>query len=277
MVFRGQMTRRRPGRIWPRSARRAGQTLCTLLLGGIIALSEPAFAQTGEDDSGQWSSSAAGTILSAEFTDPTTRYAHAVLGDAVEWGGLTVTVERDDGTVASIEIQLPQDHVFEDLQPRLVDLTLDGQIDAVMVVEADMAKGAALALYGADGKIAETPHIGQRNRWLAPIGAADLDGDGQVELSYIDRPHLAKTLRIWRFEGGKLTEIATLAGLTNHRIGEDFITSGIRDCGEGPEIITVDATWSRVVASRLKQTAVEARDIGPFSGPETVAKALTCS
>ena len=37
---------------------------------------------------------------------------------------------------------------------------------------------------------------------LAPLGAADLDGDGKIELAYIDRPHLAKILRIWRFDDG---------------------------------------------------------------------------
>ncbi|MEL0436200.1 VCBS repeat-containing protein [Phycobacter sp. 'Weihai'] len=277
MAFRGQMARRQPDRFWPRSARGARQALRTWLFGGAMVLGGPVSAQMGETDIGHWSPSSADTILSAEFTGPTARYAHAVLGDGLEWGGLTLTFAGHNGTAMSLEIQLPQDHVFEDLQPRLVDLTLDGRANAVMVVETDMARGAALALYGVGGKIAETPHIGQRNRWLAPIGAADLDGDGKVELAYIDRPHLAKTLRIWRFEGDELAEIASLPGLTNHRIGEDFITSGMRDCGEGPEIITVDATWSRVVASRLAQTAVEARDIGPFSGPEAVAKALNCS
>ncbi len=277
MVFRGQMARRLPDRFWPRSARRAGEMLRIWLLGGTMVLSAAATAQTRANDGGHWSPSAADPILSARFTGPTTRYAHAVLGDAVEWAGLTLTFSGQDGAVMSVEIQLPQDHVFEDLEPRLVDLTLDGRANAVMVVETDMARGAALALYGAGEKIAETPHIGQRNRWLAPIGAADLDGDGQVELAYVDRPHLAKTLRIWRFEGGKLTEIASLPGLTNHRIGEDFITSGIRDCGTGPEIVTVNATWSRVMASRLTQTGLVAQDIGPFSGPEAVEKALTCS
>ena len=82
--------------------------------------------------------------------------------------------------------------------------------------------------------VAATPNIGQRNRWLAPVAAADLDGDGATEIAYVDRPHLARRLRIWRFEGGSLTEIAALPGLTNHRIGEAFITGGLRvGVGEG--------------------------------------------
>ncbi|MEO3476436.1 VCBS repeat-containing protein [Phaeobacter sp. CAU 1743] len=229
----------------------------------------------GKNDIAHWYPSGS-EILSAEYTGPTTRYAHGVLGDGVEWSGLSLTFAGPNGTAMRVEIELPKDHVFEDLKPRLVDLSLDGRADAVMVVETDMARGAALALYGADGKIAETPHIGQSNRWLAPIGAADLDGDGHVELAYIDRPHLAKTLRIWRYDGRTLTEVANLPGVTNHRIGQDFITSGIRNCENGPEIVTANASWSRIMASRLTVAGIKTRDIGPFSGTQSVEDALTC-
>ncbi|WP_425537245.1 FG-GAP repeat domain-containing protein [Phaeobacter gallaeciensis] len=276
MKLPGMGARRLPLRSWPRSIRRAGQVLCLWLLWGTSLSSGSASAQAAGFDNGQGAPNGTAEILSAEYTGPTTRYAHGVLGDAVEWSGLSLTLAGPNGTAMRVEIELPKDHVFEDLKPRLVDLSLDGRADAVMVVETDMAQGAALALYGADGKIAETPHIGQSNRWLAPIGAADLDGDGHVELAYIDRPHLAKTLRIWRYDGRTLTEVASLPGLTNHRIGQDFITSGIRNCENGPEIVTVDASWSRIMASRLTVAGIKTRDIGPFSGTQSVEDALTC-
>ena len=145
-----------------------------------------------------------------------------------------------------------------------------------MVIETDMAAGAALAMYGVSGKIAETPHIGQSNRWLAPLGAADLDGDGHVEIAYIDRPHLAKTLRVWRFHDGKLVPVADLPGLTNHRIGQDFISGGIRTCGPTPEIITANADWSRIMATKLTSRGLGTRDIGPFTGPGSLETALIC-
>jgi hypothetical protein len=111
--------------------------------------------------------------------------------------------------------------------------------------------------------------IGQRNRWLAPIGAADLDGDGRVEIAYVDRPHLARTLRVWRSRpGGTLTEIATATGLTNHRIGEAFITGGIRDARRGPRD---DHRQCRLVPRRGHPPDARwhapGRDIGPFSAP----------
>ncbi len=198
-------------------------------------------------------------VVSAAFGDPTQRYGHAVLGDDIEYGSLTIVgrpgLGRSTGSLKTslvwdeneFKITLPLDHVFEDLRPRLVDIDLDGGME-VMVVETDVAKGAPLAIYdGAGDKIAETPHIGRSNRWLGPIGAADFDGDGYVEVAYVDRPHLAKMLRVWRYRNGRLEEVANHAGLTNHQIGQDFITSGLRDCGDGAEMVLVDAGWSRIV------------------------------
>jgi len=224
------------------------------------------------------------TIQSATFVDPTDRYAHGVLGDAIEWGGLQIVTEgqdptslRDDAVLraTTYDIQLPLDRVFEDLEPRLVDLDGDGGAE-VIVVETQANTGAQLAIYDENGKIAATPHVGTRNRWLAPIGAADLDGDGKVEIAYIDRPYLAKILRVWRFDSETLTEITAAPGLTNHRIGEDFISGGLRDCGAGPEIITANADWTQVVATGLAAGHLHSRAISPFTGPASFDAALNC-
>ena len=212
-------------------------------------------------------------ILGAEFTDPTTRYAHGVLGDAVEYGTLLIHTDRMDGL--SVAIKLPEDRVFEDLEPRLIDVDADGDLE-VVVVESQANTGAALAIYDDTGKIASTPHIGTRNRWLAPIGAADFDGDGHIELGYIDRPHLAKTLRLWRFVDGGLQEVAALGGLTNHRIGEDFISGGVRDCAGAPEMVVASANWRRLAAVQFDGADLLAEDIGPFAGPASFAAALDC-
>ncbi len=212
----------------------------------------------------------ANTITAAQFTEPTTRYPHGVLGDNVEYGALELMV---DGEI--LTVSLPPDRVFEDLAPRLMDIDLDGALE-VMVVESQNQTGAQLAVYNALGeKIAATPHIGTRFRWLAPIGAADLDGDGYIEIAYIDRPHLAKTLRIWRFKDGTLTEIASLPGLTNHKIGENFISGGIRDCGNGPQIIVTSADWSRIISVTYK-SGWHITNIGPLRKRNDLTKALTC-
>lgn len=219
--------------------------------------------------------------IHARFAEPTTRYAHGVLGDAVEWGRLIFVQQPGaaGGAFAAGEVVLPQERVFEDLRPRLYDLDRDGTLD-VVVVESDARLGAQLAVYAMrDGvltKIAATPPIGRSFRWLAPLGAADLDGDGAIEIAYIDRPHLAKVLRVWRFAEGRLTEVAHRAGLTNHKIGEAFISGGLRACQGRPEIITADAAWRDIIATRLSDGVLQSRVVARFDGPASFRPVLSC-
>ena len=107
------------------------------------------------------------------------------------------------------------------------------------------------------------------------MGAVDLDGDGRIEIAFVDRPHLAKTLRVFEWDGTGLVFEAELAGLTNHRIGEDFISGGVRDCGAGPEFVTADADWSDIMATTLDADVLKTRAIGGFSAA-ALAAALGC-
>ncbi len=266
MFAPGSMARRLTFRFWPGFTRRATQMLRLWLGGGALLAASTAWATPPD------------VIVSARFIEPTTRYDHAILGDDVEWGAMLLNVDPCSGCEGSqtykLIIRLPENHVFEDLEPRIIEG--DDGPTLVMVVESSLTQGARLSLYDERGLYAATPFIGRPHRWLAPIGSADLDGDGWPEVAYIDRPHLAKTLRIWSLRDGKLVEVASQGGLTNHRIGQDFITSGIRDCGDGPEVVTVDAGWSRIVASTYDIGAINSRDIGAFDGRASMDRALGC-
>jgi hypothetical protein len=217
------------------------------------------------------SQGAAQSITSATYADPTTRYRHGILGDAIEHG--TLLVQKSDGRAVSIS--LPQSDVFEDTAPRLADMDGDGT-NEVIVVQSNQRLGAKLAIYDETGLVAATPYIGRSNRWLAPLGAADIDGDGAVEVAYIDRPHLAKTLRIWRFANGKLVHAADLAGYTNHRIGERDIAGGIRTCNGTPEMIVATADWSRLVAITFDGTEFQAQILGRDTSRPAFADAMAC-
>lgn len=195
-------------------------------------------------------------IVSAIYAEPTQRYQHGVFGETEEWGALSFLMHSGQKMI----LRLPETRVFEDIIPRLVDVDGDGAPEMV-VVETDISLGARLAIYDEAGFVAATPFIGQTHRWLAPIGAADLDDDGSMELAYIDRPHLARLLRVWRFENGALVEVTKAEGLTNHRLGDPFISGGLRDCGEGLEMITADARWSRIIASRLIDGSIKSRTL----------------
>ncbi|OLS43999.1 hypothetical protein BV509_06345 [Rhodovulum sulfidophilum] len=237
--------------------RGAALLAAALLLAGAL----PASARDG----------ASARIVAARYADPTARYDHGVLGDRLEWGSLVLRLSKG----GTRRIVLPDTRVFEDLAPRLADLDGDGAPE-VLAVETDLALGARLSVYGADGLIAATPFLGQPYRWLAPAGAADLDGDGRVEIAYVDRPHRARVLRIWRLEAGRLVPVAAAEGLTNHRIGDDVISGGLRTCGGTPELLLADPDWQRVIAVRLSGGQVSRRALPHPPSPAGFASAAAC-
>ncbi len=220
----------------------------------------------------QGAAEASEAIVSADYAGPTQRYAHAVLGDGVEHETLVITLATGDIR----RFTLPVTSVFEDTHPRIVDLDADGSPE-VIVVESDQSSGARLVIYDASGFVTATPYIGTRLRWLAPLGAADIDGDGYVEIAYVDRPHLAKTLRIWRYQNRQLSEIASLGGVTNHRIGERDIAGGIRQCNGFPEMILARADWAELQAIRYSDGLFETRRLGTDTSRGAFASALSCA
>ncbi|HSF64157.1 MAG TPA: FG-GAP-like repeat-containing protein [Paracoccaceae bacterium] len=197
----------------------------------------------------------------ARLVAPTDRYGHDVLGGIPRWSALELGDLRAD---------LPETLVFEDVAPRLWDVDGDGRPE-VVVVEAHVARGARLAVWDVAGgrlrRVAATPFIGQANRWLAPSGIADFDGDGRIEIAYVDRPHLARELVFVRLAGDRLEEVARAPGLTNHRIGDTFIAGGLRDCGAGPEVVLATPDWTRARIVRLGPGGITPGDGGAVAGP----------
>lgn len=164
-------------------------------------------------------------IREAWLASPTHRYRHGVLGDNLEAARLSV--ETVDGVHLSVD--LPPSRVFEDLEPRLVDLNRD-KLDEIMVVESDTALGASLSVYGiVDSRLvrtAATPFLGQPNRWLNPVGVGDFDGDGRLDIALVATPHIGGLLRLYRVEGDRLALFAQYSGVSTHRIGSTDLGLG---------------------------------------------------
>jgi hypothetical protein len=157
-------------------------------------------------------------IAQAWLAAPTTRYAHGVLGDAVEAAALQARLR--DGRI--LEFRLPEDSVFEDLTVRVADLDGDGR-DEMLVVRSRLLAGSSLMVLGVRGgrvtALAETPPIGTPSRWLNPLGAADVDGDGRPDVLVVLTPHIGGTLVVYGYAAGRMTEKWRLGGFSNHAIG----------------------------------------------------------
>lgn len=209
----------------------------------------------------------------ARFEGPTDRYGHRIMGDLPEWSRLCLETK---GIEACID--LPETSVFEDIAPRLADMDGDGTPEAV-VVESSTHAGASLVIYQrveTSLKRVSTPAIGRRNRWLSPVGIADFNADGKMDVAYVETPHLGKVLKIYSWNDGHLILSATASGLSNHRIGDETITSGIRDCGKGPEIVLPSGNWTRVYSGRFEDGQLEFEELGRFTGQKDFVEYLSC-
>ena len=152
------------------------------------------------------------------LSEPTTRYDHGILGDAIESGALTI--ETRAGKLQTI--RLKDDAVFEDLEPRIADLNGDGH-DEVIVVKSYLKRGSALAVIGLrKGRyeiVAETPPLGGPHRWLNPAGIADFAGDGNLDIAVVRQPHVIGEIELWSYADGKLRKTASMPGFANHIAG----------------------------------------------------------
>lgn len=166
--------------------------------------------------------------LTVHLAGPTTTYLHGALGAGGEARELVVSERQPvvmGGGVQKVPVERTRveagpEAVFEDREPRLADL--DGGAK-ILVIKSYQTKGSALAVVAkGDGGwrvVAETPPIGQPQRWLNPAAVAAFEGDGKPTIALVRTPHVEGVLQLWAYDAGKLVLRHEARGYSNHAFG----------------------------------------------------------
>ncbi|ARP98832.1 FG-GAP repeat domain-containing protein [Pseudorhodoplanes sinuspersici] len=209
------------------------------------------------------------TIARAWLVEPTRRYAHGVLGDAIEAGGLTI--ESRDGNRKTLK--LGSDAVFEDIEPRIATI---GGMERIVVVKSYLDRGSAIAVIDAASAsvIGETPPIGRASAWRNPAGIADYDGDGATDIAAVRQPHVVGGLELWSWRDGKLAKTVEVPDVSNHVIGSRAIrmTATADFDGDGRPDLAIPDFSRRTL--RLIAFAPSVRDIARVALPARIVTDL---
>jgi hypothetical protein len=218
-----------------------------------------------------------GWVSKAWLSGPAGRYGHGILGDAIEASAIHVVMR--DGS--SHDLPLMGKAVFEDLRVRLVDLNGDNK-EELIVIRSDAQSGAALAAYRVSNtgieQLAAGPPIGQPYRWLNPAGAADFDGDGAIEIAYVETPHIGGILRVYELDGAELILEQSVAGFSNHAIGSRVLDmSAVIDWnGDGiPDLALPDDSRRRMKIISLAHGEFEL--LATIPHPASISTAIMAS
>ncbi len=193
-------------------------------------------------------------VVEAWYAQPTTRYQHGVLGDAVEGGSLIAV----DHLGQQFEFVLPTSQVFEDITPFVVDLDGDG-VNEVVTIRSGVSDGASVVVYAVvDGDLIEraaTAPIGQPHRWLSIAGIADFRGDGTRQIAIVKTPHVGGVLELLALMGDELVSLySPRPGYSTHVIGSRILSlAGIGDLdgNETVELALPDQSRRRLVVLRF--------------------------
>jgi len=219
------------------------------------------------------SDAGAETITGAQYEVTVDRYSHFALGRPHEYARLRATTDAG----RSLVFELPEDEVFEDLEPRLVRLATSEQKEILAIV-SQRGSGSRLVLIRLRGghleTSAESPAIGTPQRWLNPVGVADLDGDGRAEIAAVTTPHIGGTLKVYRRYGSKLVEIAALAGFSNHVYGSPELgLAAPVFVGDRMRLLVPDITRMRLLLIALEDGRLV--EVGRCAVPAQVTGAIT--
>jgi hypothetical protein len=199
---------------------------------------------------------------------PTTRYPHKALGSATHAATVHVLAAPALGQQQELVYRLPFNRVFEDLTVRLVDIDADGR-DEMIVIESDALRGSSVVVLGlravppakagdkakntmAITEIARSAPTGATFYWLNPIGVADFDGDGRLDIASVTTPHVGGILNLYHYRPPMLESFAKVMDISNHRMGdpEQDLAVIVHLPGVRPTVIVPDMSLKALHALR---------------------------
>jgi len=151
------------------------------------------------------------------LSEPTSEYAHAVLGDDLEAAGITlVNTQTSPPQIAKIAAQGSE--VIEGITPLWADLNGDGTRE-IIVTQSNSQDGARLVAYSEDGSLlAASQPIGQGFRWHHQLAVGTFLPGDQVQIAVVRTPHIGGVIELFALENGQLVRRAELAGYSTHQI-----------------------------------------------------------
>ena len=195
-------------------------------------------------------------IISAQYAKPSMRYGHFAVGQPHEYA--RIVAKTDQGR--ELTFDLPAHEVFEDMSPRLVRMQPNAPTELLSIVSAK-SQGSRMVVLGIkDGRlhnVAQSPPIGQQNRWLNPVAVIDLDGDGIAEIAAVTTPHIGGTLRVYKRRDDQLIEYAAMYGFSNHVFGSSELDlSKVTRINGETSLLVPDLARTSLIAVTLRGTTL---------------------
>ncbi len=187
------------------------------------------------------------------LTDATTRYTHAVLGDDLEAGSISL-VATNPALELVWTLPLPDNRVVEGIAPIWTDLDGNGERE-IIVTASDEENGAQILLFDEQGEqIAAGPAIGRGFRWRHQLLAAPFGPAGKNYLVDVLTPHIGGVVEFYQWVEDRLDILAELPGYSSHKIGSrnfDMALAGDLDGDAAVELLVPNNEMDALGALRL--------------------------
>jgi hypothetical protein len=198
----------------------------------------------------------------AVLSEPTTRYVHGVIGDAVEAESISVLRPGGGGYELGARIRPESGGVFEALSPMWFRPG-PGEDELLAVTESAEKVGSRISVYEPGGDlVAAGPFIGVPQKWRHLLAAGPFGLDGETEIAATKTPHADAEIEFYRLDAGsgELRLVATGDGYPSHTIYSrnlDAALAGDLDGGGSWEVLVPDRSYAGLQAVRRVPGGVE--------------------